>query len=318
MSLLYLNATIISDVDPFNASGLNETTDMFLATPSNSLIIVMFATGCFGNLLALYVLCRTSKKHKWKTFNKLVGLLAIFDFSGILAITPVTLLVYSNELKWVGGQHLCDYYSFFMIFSGLITVLTVGLMSLDRFMAVCLPYFYKVNIKPKIVNIIMIAIFLCAFLIAVLPIAHFGSNVIHEPGSWCFFDFHGVSILQRLYSYSYAFIGMFIISLTTILNIILIIYLGRERKRKDNEQRKSSVNSISNRIRKQNDIYFMVFLSGILLVFGICWTPFMIGLVVRALSSLERFGQDPSWSPLVTVSQIAVLKNALMQGCRLV
>ncbi|KAK3088574.1 hypothetical protein FSP39_020754 [Pinctada imbricata] len=41
------------------------------------------------------------------------------------------------------------------------------------------------------------------------------------------------------------------------------------------------------------------------------------GQVVGALSSLKRFGQGPSWSPVVTVSQSASLKDALVQDlCR--
>ncbi|KAK3088896.1 hypothetical protein FSP39_025162 [Pinctada imbricata] len=37
--------------------------------------------------------------------------------------------------------------------------------------------------------------------------------------------------------------------------------------------------------------------------------------MVGALSSLKRFGQGPSWSPVFTVSQSAKLKNALVQDC---
>ncbi|KAK3101356.1 hypothetical protein FSP39_002988 [Pinctada imbricata] len=36
------------------------------------------------------------------------------------------------------------------------------------------------------------------------------------------------------------------------------------------------------------------------------------------LSSLKRFGQGPSWSPVVTVWQSASFKNALVQDCRVV
>ncbi|KAK3107113.1 hypothetical protein FSP39_007409 [Pinctada imbricata] len=39
------------------------------------------------------------------------------------------------------------------------------------------------------------------------------------------------------------------------------------------------------------------------------------GQVVGALSSLKRIGQGPSWSPVVTVSQSASFKNALVQDC---
>ncbi|KAK3087270.1 hypothetical protein FSP39_003871 [Pinctada imbricata] len=42
------------------------------------------------------------------------------------------------------------------------------------------------------------------------------------------------------------------------------------------------------------------------------------GQVVGALSSLKRFGEGPSWSPVFTFGQSESLKDALVQGCRLV
>ena len=45
-------------------------------------------------------------------------------------------------------------------------------------------------------------------------------------------------------------------------------------------------------------------------------TNFQKGQVVRALSSLMRFGQGPSWSPVVTVGQSATVQKMLVQGCR--
>ncbi|KAK3100985.1 hypothetical protein FSP39_000008 [Pinctada imbricata] len=47
-------------------------------------------------------------------------------------------------------------------------------------------------------------------------------------------------------------------------------------------------------------------------------TDIQRGQVVGTLSSLKRFGQGPSWSPVVTVSQSASLKDALVQDFRLV
>ncbi|KAK3097059.1 hypothetical protein FSP39_005994 [Pinctada imbricata] len=44
-------------------------------------------------------------------------------------------------------------------------------------------------------------------------------------------------------------------------------------------------------------------------------TDIQRGQVVGALSSLKRFGQGPSWSPVFTVSQSASIKDALVQDC---
>jgi prostaglandin E receptor 4 len=60
--------------------------------------------------------------------------LAFNDLLGTTATSPIVLLVYSKG-RWIGGQPLCDYFSFILIFAGLVTVFIIGAMALDRFMA---------------------------------------------------------------------------------------------------------------------------------------------------------------------------------------
>lgn len=263
--------------------GLNisNTTNMFLSAPSSATVISMFVCGVLGNLLAIFVLVRTSKRHKWKNFYRLVGALSITDLFGILASTPLVLVNYLNNFEWVGGQPTCDYFAFILIFAGLTTIFFISFMSLERFLAVCCPYFYKRNISEQRVNTITALLYLLSITIAVLPILGFGENVNHFPGSWCFFNFHGQSTLQYIYSYLYASTGIVLIFMTAAFNIILIVTLAREIRRKDLQERKCSVNSASSRRRRRNDIYLMVFLSAILIVFGICYSPLMVRVVLN-------------------------------------
>ena len=257
---------------------LNTTSpsDMFLSSPSSATVISMFVCGVLGNLLAIFVLVRTSKRHKWKNFYRLVGALSVTDLFGILASTPLVLVNYLNDIKWVGGQPTCDYFAFILIFAGLTTIFFISFMSLERFLAVCCPYFYKRNISAQRVNIITVLLYVLSATIAVLPILGFGENVHHFPGSWCFFDFFGQSTLQRIYSYLYASTGITLISMTSVFNIILIVTLAREVRRKELQERHASINSASSRRRRKNDIYLMVFLTAILIVFGICYFPLMV------------------------------------------
>ncbi|XP_062602513.1 prostaglandin E2 receptor EP4 subtype-like [Saccostrea cucullata] len=259
----------------------SNATDMFLSTPSSATVISMFVCGVFGNLLAIFVLVKTSKRHKWKNFYRLVGVLAITDLFGILASTPLVLINYLNDFKWIGGQPTCDYFSFILIFAGLSTIFFISFMSVERFLAVCCPYFYKREVTKEKVNIVTVLLCLLSVAIAVMPILGFGKNVHHFPGSWCFFDFFGQSTLQTTYSYLYASTGILLISLTAVFNIILVVTLAREIRRKELQDRKSSFNSVSSRRRKRNDVYLMVFLMAILIVFGICYSPLMVRVVLN-------------------------------------
>jgi H+/Cl- antiporter ClcA len=73
--------------------------------------IIGFTLGVFGNVLALLVLVKSAKRHKWKVFYKMITTLAIVDLIGILTTSPIVIAVYSNHLQWVGGQGLCNYFS---------------------------------------------------------------------------------------------------------------------------------------------------------------------------------------------------------------
>ncbi|XP_048759895.1 prostaglandin E2 receptor EP4 subtype-like isoform X2 [Ostrea edulis] len=154
-------------------------------------------------------------------------------------------------------------------------------MSLERFLAVCLPYFYKRSITKERVNIAIVLLYLISTTMAVMPILGFGENVNHFPGSWCFFDFFGQSLLQNIYSYFYASTGLLLISLTAVFNVILIVTLAREIRRKELQDRNSSIHSTCSRRRKRNDIYLMVFLTAILIVFGIFYSPLMVRVVLN-------------------------------------
>jgi prostaglandin E receptor 4 len=165
-----------------------------------------------------------------------------------------------------------------LIFAGLTTIFFISFMSLERFLAVCFPYFYKRSVTKERVNIAILLLYLISITIAVLPVLGFGENVNHFPGSWCFFDFFGQSPLQNIYSYVYASIGLLLISFTAVFNVILIVTLAREIRRKELQDRNSSIHSASSRRRKRNDIYLMVFLTAILIVFGIFYSPLMVSI----------------------------------------
>lgn len=246
--------------------------------PSAIVPALMFASGTLGNILALFVLIRSSKTHKWKIFYRLVAALVVTDLFGIVATSPVTLLIYANNFTWIGGQPLCDYFSFMLIFAGLATVFIVGSMSLDRYIAVCFPYQYKLSEKKQRINIFIACIWIVSILIAFLPLMGLGSNVKQYPGTWCFFNSFGTKSSDLIFSYFYSTVGILIIFMTAILNVVVIYTLCKHRCSTaftSSFKRKDSVASTTSRF-KRNNIYIMIFLVAIVIVFGTCWTPLMV------------------------------------------
>jgi len=259
------NSTIIP---PMTTTPLGQTLPI---TP----VVMLFLFGAIGNILAIIVLIYSSKRHKWGTFYRLVGALAVSDFIGIVGPLPISLAAYSNNKKWIGGQPVCDLMSFFFIFAGLTSASLAGAMSLDRFLAVRKPHFYCRYVSKPRVNIMIAMLFVFAFIVACLPLIGINRNVKQYPGTWCFFDFFATEAKDKFFSFFYASLGTIVIVLMIVLNTVVMIELGkrckkaRERRRTDRQDDKVTRRSV-------NDVYNMVFLVVLMTVFTICWVPLMV------------------------------------------
>jgi prostaglandin E receptor 4 len=236
---------------------------------------VGLALGIFGNVLALFVIVKTSKLHKWKVFYKMITTLAVIDLTGILTTSPIVLSVYINKLQWVGGQPMCDFISFMLIFSGLTTCLIISVMAIDRYIAISHPIKYRILPKEKMVKFVIAGLLLFSAFVSFLPLFGLGHNVIHHPGTWCFPNFRDSSIGHAIFSCFYSCFILFLVLMTAMLNIIAIVILEKGRK---SEVRRDS-NTSNSSTRRHVDIYIMVLLIAICVVFAVCWSPFMVSFI---------------------------------------
>lgn len=263
------------DKGPRNASYLlnyGNSTDDVERDPLISLKVpaIMFASGVFGNLLAIFVLARSSREHKQTVFYRLVGTLACSDLFGTCATSPVTLAVYANNLKWVGGAPLCDYESFMLIFAGYATICIIGTMAVDRFLAISFPFFYDTHVTPGRAKFIIIGIWGFAAFMGCLPIMGLGENINQFPGTWCFFNFTSSKVKNQIFAYLYAIIGLLVIGVTAISNVIVTFALLKMRRKA------VKMMNASNTKTCDTELQMMVLLLGIIFVFSTCWCPFLV------------------------------------------
>lgn len=251
----------------------NGTTKIFIK-PSPVPSAITFTLGVVGNLIAIFVLFKTSKRHKWNVFYRFVTALAITDLFGIITTSPVAFAVYNNNLQWVGGEPLCHYLSFMLIFAGLATVLFVGAMALDRYLAILHPFKYNISARYTIVNVVMFGILIFSAFVACLPLFGVGQNVKQFPATWCFFNFFGNRIEDEIYAYFYTAVGLGTILMTAILNICVIAGLISGKR---SQVRRGSMTN--RKARARTDIYIAVFLVAIFVVFAVCWAPFLVSIL---------------------------------------
>ena len=259
--------------------GLNITptttfrTNAYGISLSPTIPAIMFSSGVFGNSLALIVLFVSSKSRKRSIFYRLVGFLSFMDLIGTLALSPVTLLQYSRSDRWYGGQPLCDYFSFMMIFFGFSTMFIVAVMALDRYVALIHPYVYASKFSWTRIKIITGSLLLFTAIFASLPVLGVGTNVVHDPNTWCFFKCNGSNIPDAIFSYSYAGVGFIMLVFLAYTNISVIIALTKMHMVA--HIRKAPCESINACISSE-EIQMIMFLVGVVLVFVGCWAPLMV------------------------------------------
>nr|KAG5714092.1 hypothetical protein BaRGS_020420 [Batillaria attramentaria] len=285
------NASNVTDQDGYNSGPL-----VTLLVP-----MIMFASGVLGNVVALLVLWRSRKENARSVFYRLVAALAVTDLFGTLAVSPVTILVYSKDRQWVGGQPLCDYFSFMMIFAGLATVLVVGAMAIERYLAILHPYKYELYVSPHKVKYVMVVIWVTSTLISCLPLVGLGRNVQHYPGTWCFFDYHSDRTADKIFSFFYASVGLGVIAGTAVCNTAVMCVLLRMRRVSKNMGKSTEGRTLN----MTSEMQMIFFLAGIILVFAACYAPLMVRVIINASRAFpQNVGADLLAIRLASANQI--------------
>lgn len=276
---------------------------------------VMFTLGVSGNILALVMLVRNAAHHKWKIFYRLVGALASSDLFGILSTSPVAFAVYDNHFVWPGGQPVCDYLSFMLIFASMGTLTIVSAMSLDRYLAVWYPFFYNISQKKRRVHLMLVGVWVFAALIASMPLMNFGRNIRHFPCTWCFFDYYGTYMSDRAFSILYATLGILNTIVSSTFNCLVLYAVCRGTI---NTRRMSIRSARGKKREKKNEIFILIFLIAILIVHAVCWMPLMIRVLINTSGARPNYKADllalrmASWNQILDPWLYILLRKEML------
>ena len=241
---------------------------------------LMFGAGVLGNLLALFVLATSGAEQRKTLFYKLVAGLAVTDLLGTSATSPVVIAVYLNNFRWVGGDAMCHYFSFAMIFAGFATMLIVCAMSVERYICVRHPYVYYARLSgTKFASMTLLTCWALSLTIAILPILGVGTNVKQYPKTWCFFDYLSKDPVDVAFNYIYAIIALVCIAVTFVCNVSVIYTLVTLRARQSRlDASESSQGKRRSRATSQRfaEVQMMIMLIGITIVFTFCFAPLMV------------------------------------------
>lgn len=182
--------------------------------------VIMFIFGVVGNVIAIVVLRKTRKEQKETTFYTLVCGLAVTDLLGTLLASPVTIATYMKG-EWPGGQSLCQYSGFILLFFFLVQLSIVFAMSIERYLAINHAYFYNHYVDQRLAALTLVTIYVSNVLFCALPSMGLGEVKLQYPKTWCFIDWRTNDSTHATFSYMYAGVNSFLVLATVICNVMV-------------------------------------------------------------------------------------------------
>lgn len=248
--------------------------------------IVMAFIGVLGNVVALIILY-TSKMEVRKTpyFFLLMGQ-AWSDLLSYLLTAPVPIIVYANNLKWLGGEPVCKMSAFVLIGFGMVIPLFVGCLSLERLLALRFPYFYTRTVTLTKTKCIFAACWIFVMAFCTLPFLGIGCYERQFPGTWCFLNFHNESISDATYAFMYAIFNIVVISGIVLCNIAVVMALIKMKKAKSTLASWPINNQQKSLFQVEMESQMVWFLCGVTLVFVCCWMPLNVCMLLITIETV--------------------------------
>nr|XP_046230631.1 prostaglandin E receptor 4 (subtype EP4) b [Scatophagus argus] len=181
---------------------------------------IMFIFGVVGNVIAIVVLRISRKEQKETTFYTLVCGLAVTDLLGTLLASPVTIATYMKG-SWPGGEPLCQYSGFILLFFFLVQLSIVFAMSVERYLAINHAYFYNEYVNQRLAALTLLSIYISNIVFCALPSMGLGQVKRQNPGTWCFIDWQNNNTTVATFNLMYAGVNSVIVLATVICNVMV-------------------------------------------------------------------------------------------------
>ncbi|XP_043966499.1 prostaglandin E2 receptor EP4 subtype-like [Gambusia affinis] len=256
-----------------------------------TVFILLLISALVGNLTAVAVLCRTRREKRETMFYTFVYGLVVTDIMGTLVTSPIIIATYAQG-QWIGGDPLCQYMGFNLLFFYLAGLSIIFAMSVDRYIAVNHPYVYNNYVNKKHAGHTLVAIYISNALFCALPSIGFGQVVIQHPQTWCFLDWRTNHTTHAVYSYLYAGVSIFLIFSTVVFNVLLCVVLIRLHKSflRRMSQGTDAGRSVDSRRKSVNfsrlantEIQMVIVLVATTVVVLICCIPLVVQVFLNQL-----------------------------------
>ncbi|XP_070159920.1 neuropeptides capa receptor [Polyergus mexicanus] len=246
-----------------------------LVLPITLVYIMIFVTGIFGNVVTCIVIKRNpvmQNATNYYLFN-----LAISDLLLLILGLPNELSVFWQQYPWTLGVGLCKIRAYVSEMSSYVSVLTIVVFSLERYLAICHPlHLYAMSGLKRPVRFIVGAWLLA--LIFALPFAVYTTvNYIEYPprsGRYSEESAMCAMLLPNMPKFPLYELSCLIFFLVPMLSIA-VLYVRMGFRIQSNGLGHSIEGSVHGETRQaQSRKAIIRMLSAVVVTFFICWAPF--------------------------------------------
>lgn len=240
--------------------------NLFLAIGT---IFSAFITVVVNCVAAYYLLIFKKSSFNRKQYNNfLMGLQAVMGIC--LALTGYTWTAVAHLAdEWPAGNVGCSLATFCLLFFGTMTVMITLVMSAERFIALCIPFYYEVLINFRKIVIAVSYITVHAAALATLPIVLDAVELTKQPIAVCLYSLSSRSFKEVVVVH--AFICNF--SLSILLMLVMNISVLKALK-KMNRSVSAEVRAQMGGDRESSILSNLTSLMA--LSYSFCWIPVLV------------------------------------------
>lgn len=216
-----------------NCSDLGEAAPLF----AQLLVIPIFIISLIGNVATIGIISLFKER---RVPDVLVLGLACTDLLATLVPVPMSIFSYLSLKDFCQGSAMCHTYGTIAMFTRCSSVLITTVIAVERYLAICQPFFYKRHCTPVRFGIVLLISYSIAFVLAIIPAVHPGIEIISHHG-FCMFDF------ASRYSIAVIVYGTILFVVMLICFILVTIVLLKHRIRQKGLKTATSTPSLKRR-----------------------------------------------------------------------
>ncbi|CAG2107656.1 unnamed protein product [Medioppia subpectinata] len=270
---------------------------------------IIFIVGFIGNGTLIHIFIRHKSMRNLP--NTFILCLAVGDLLVIVGTVPFISLIYTLD-SWPFGEFICKFSEFMRDVSIGITVLTLSVLSFDRYVAIAQP-FSKINdnMSKKSTTLVVIALWIISVLLAIpgaynsQVIRYNITNDIHINICYPFPAELGHWYPKMIVSFKFIF--FYIIPLVTIGSFYAL--MARHLVKSSQQISGLNVNQQFKHLELRTRVAKMVFILSV--IFAVCFFPnhiFMIWFYFTYPNSMENY--NTFWHILkITVRELYLISG---------